>query len=477
LSRCAAGTTWSSILGTRDEQPGIVDVTQDDVVRRIIEFVDLPTAASDVASQRRGAAWLRARVAAAGFATSLRDGPRSPFVIGRLDRANAPTLAVYMMYDTRESTQGHPGPSHVQSLAPLGPCLIGARPIGNKAAIELFLTAVEALHDDPRCPSLILLAEGSEIDGSPGLGDLVAHEPDFQSRTTSVFWPHASQAATGEARLNLAYRGMLGLTMTASGRASGRGPASAAVHSQYRPWVDAPTWRLLAAVESLVTDDGDRLAVSLPPSTWPLPKPPATFDPEPLLATLKVSPGATPPDAKDLWARLALPSVNVELVGTPGPGVGLIQPSASVKLQFRLPPGYPTRTVMDAIRSHLDTSGWADVSIETEYAIDGASTDIEAPVMHATRSMYSSHRVDTDVWPVALSTSPTCAFATLGYDLADGGLGHQDDRRNALVLEDVGSIAGVDRSIAGYATFLTSYTSAALASRAEATLSRSVTTS
>lgn len=434
---------------------------QGELLRRIIDFVDIPTDASDPRGQRDGADWLRARLVAAGFSTTLREGLGPPFVLGRLETTSEATLVVYMMYDTREPPTPKRKPSRIETLDSLGRCLLASRPIGNKAAIETFLTAVTELRRDEECPSLVVVAEGMEVVGSPGLGELIAGEPGFFSAATSVFWPRLSQMESGRARLNLGYRGMLGVTLKASGLAWGRGPQSAGVHSQYRPWVDAPTWRLLAALNSLTGDDGNDVQVALPSPPQPHPPPPATFDIQSLIAELGVAAPTSPPDSQRSWARLALPSVNLELLGNPGPGVGLIQPLAAVRLQFRLPPGIPMRAVVDALRIHLDEHGWFDITVDLDYALDGARTDDGSPVVRAARAMYKQNSVELDDWPLATSTSPTCAFAALGYAFADAGLGYQDERRNILALEDVGVRAGVERTVSGYRTFLTEFTAAA----------------
>jgi hypothetical protein len=432
-------------------------VEHEAALRRVVEFVSIPTVANNSGGLRDGAAWLRGRLQSVGFSTNLLPGPRAPFVFGRLDSPGKTTLAIYAMYDTpraRSSTirstttkVSHHGPRRLNT----------PRPIANKAAIELFLTAVAQLRGGSECPSIVFLAEGAELEGSPGLQSMIRERRDLWSGATSVFWPRASQAVGSRVKINLAYRGMLGVTMTASGRASGRGPVGEGVHSQYRAWVDAPTWRLVGALAALATQDGDEVAFPLPTSTWQLPAQPLSFDPGAMLAGLGVAAPAASPDAGTLWRRLAAASVNVEFLGSPGPGVGLIQPLAAARLQFRLPPASPTHDLVKAIRAHLDAGGWQDIEIQVDYAIDGAAADPRSAVVLAAEEMYANHKVVAEFWPISTATAPTCAFAAFDMDFADGGLGLQNPGSATLHIDDDGPIAGVDRTIAGYATFLKAY--------------------
>jgi acetylornithine deacetylase/succinyl-diaminopimelate desuccinylase-like protein len=432
-----------------------VAAEEDQVLGRLEEFVGIPTVAGNAAGLRDGAEWLRRRLESIGFSTKVSAGPRAPFVLGRLDRARDATLAIYGMYDT---LAGRPSDAQQDSAGlSLKGRDVATRPrIGNKAAIELFLTAVEELRGDPECPSVVFIAEGAELDGSPGLEAAIATEPDLWSEATSAFWPRASQSRDGPATINLAYRGMLGLTLSVTTSGSDEGDSGISLHTQYRPWVDSPTSVLIDALGSLTKSDGNDLAFDLPPSSWQLPPAPPSFEPGRVLAELGVGPNASL--SKDgLWRRLAEVSVNVELLGSPGPGVGLIQPRAAARVQFRLPPRMLTSLVLERIRSHLDAGGWGRVAIEVDYAITGASTAPDAAIVLATEDMYVGHGVSVERWPISTATAPTCAFGALGLNIGDGGLGSRDPRSTRLSIEDDGPIAGVGRTIAGYGTLLRSF--------------------
>jgi acetylornithine deacetylase/succinyl-diaminopimelate desuccinylase-like protein len=429
---------------------------QGDIVRRILDFVEIPTDAANPRGQRQGADWLRARLDEIGFSTSLRDGPGPPFIIGRLAGSSEKALAIYMMYDTRQSQLSETR-SRVGVVEPIGRCLIGRHPIANKAAIELFLTAITEARMGGECPTLLVLAEGTEVLGSPGLSQLVVDEAPFFSAAKSVFWPRTSQMADGGAQLNLGYRGLLGVNLSVSGRSWGSGPQSAAVHSQYRPWVDAPTWRLMAAVNSLATADGNEVVLAMPAAPEPLPPAPPGFDIGGRLERLGVATPARMLEPGVAWGRLGLPSINLELHGNRGPGVGEIQPVAEARLQFRLPPGVRTQAVAESLRAHLDERGWPDISIDLEYAISGVYADPQSDVVMAARAMYEGAGVDVDFMPLSTSTSPTCAFGEAGFAIADGGLGYQDDTRNLFALDAAGPRAGVAGAVSGYRRFLTEF--------------------
>src|SRR3546814_964353 len=98
--------------------------------------------------------------------------------------------------------------------------------------------------------------------GSPHIGQLV-HRPEVEAAlrdTIGVFMPMALQGLDGEVTVALGAKGVVELELVASGEKWGRGP-SRDIHSSLKAMVDAPAWRLVKALDTLVSDDGNTVTI------------------------------------------------------------------------------------------------------------------------------------------------------------------------------------------------------------------------
>ena len=68
--------------------------------------------------------------------------------------------------------------------------------------------------------------------------------------------PAASQDLDGVVTVSLGAKGVVELELVASGEKWGRGPAKD-IHSSLKAMVDSPAWRLVKALDTLVSDDGN----------------------------------------------------------------------------------------------------------------------------------------------------------------------------------------------------------------------------
>ena len=80
------------------------------------------------------------------------------------------------------------------------------------------------------------------------------------SKCMGVIIPSASQALNGAVTINLGAKGAVELELVASSEKWGRGPAKD-LHSSQKARVDSPAWRLVAALQTLVTADGNTPAI------------------------------------------------------------------------------------------------------------------------------------------------------------------------------------------------------------------------
>ena len=79
-------------------------------------------------------------------------------------------------------------------------------------------------------------------------------------KTEGIMLPSASQDTTGGVSVELGAKGIAELELVSSGAKWGRGPRQD-LHSSYKAAVDSPVWRLVEALQTLVTSDGNKPAV------------------------------------------------------------------------------------------------------------------------------------------------------------------------------------------------------------------------
>jgi acetylornithine deacetylase/succinyl-diaminopimelate desuccinylase-like protein len=142
--------------------------------------------------------------------------------------------------------------------------IIGRGATNQKGPEAAFLAALHAIRGAGRkLPvNLVLVAEGEEEIGSPHFPQIV-RRPEVHAALKScsgIFMPFPSQDLDGEVTINLGAKGIIELELVASGERWGRGPRSD-VHSSNKARIDSPAWRLVQALATLVSADGNDPAI------------------------------------------------------------------------------------------------------------------------------------------------------------------------------------------------------------------------
>ena len=81
--------------------------------------------------------------------------------------------------------------------------------------------------------------------------------------------PSAAQDLDGVVTVSLGAKGVVELELVSSGEKWGRGPAKD-VHSSLKAMVDSPAWRLVKALDTLVSADGNTITIDGYPKPRPL---------------------------------------------------------------------------------------------------------------------------------------------------------------------------------------------------------------
>ena len=200
-----------------------------------------------------------------------------PGVFATLDAGAARTVGLYFMYDVKQFDPAEwtspPLESRQVDKPGLGQAIVGRGAVNQKGPQAALLAALHAIRGaGKKLPvNLVLVAEGEEEIGSPHIGQLV-HRPEVEAalrKSVGVFMPSASQDRDGVVTVSLGAKGVVELELVSSGEAWGRGPTKD-IHSSLKAMVDSPAWRLVKALGTLVSDDGNTITIDNYPKAPPL---------------------------------------------------------------------------------------------------------------------------------------------------------------------------------------------------------------
>src|SRR5204863_7155926 len=166
-----------------------------------------------------------------------------------------------------------PTEARIVDKPPLGKVMIGRGAVNQKGPEAAFLAALHAiLGAGKKMPvNLVLVAEGEEEIGSPHIPQLVRRPEVLGAlkKCAGVFMPHATQDLDGIVTVNLGSKGVIERELVSSGETWGRGPAKD-IHSSLKAMVDSPSWHLIMALKTLVSEDGNTITIDGYPKPRPL---------------------------------------------------------------------------------------------------------------------------------------------------------------------------------------------------------------
>ena len=325
--------------------------------------------------------------------------------------------------------------------ADFGKAIVGRGAVNQKGPQSALLAALHAIKGaGKKMPvNLVLVAEGEEEIGSPHIGQLVL-KPEVKaalSKCVGVFMPSTMQGPDGVVTVNLGSKGVVELELVASGEKWGRGPAKT-VHSSLKAMIDSPSWHLIKALNTLVSDDGNTITIDNYPKPLPL-----SADEKEMIATVtKVRDEAkmktqysTKTWIDDLPLQQALerlqsqPTVNIEglVAGHTGPGGMTVLPHRAVaKIDMRLVPDMKKEDAVAALKAHLAKRGFGDIEVNVSGGYDPTSTSKDAPLIQAQVAVLKRAGIDPLLWPRNAGSYPGYIFTGEPLKLAAGhfGLGH-----------------------------------------------------
>ena len=415
-------------------------------VKRLQDWIALPSIAAEHLNSREGAEHMAKLAREAGFQkVDILDTDGKPGVFATLDAGASKTVGLYFMYDVKQYDPAEwtspPLEARIVDKPGVGKVLVGRGAVNQKGPESAFLAALHAIRDAGRkLPvNLVLVAEGEEEIGSPHIGQLV-HRPEVEAalaRTLGVFMPAASQSIEGGIMVSLGAKGVVELELVASGEKWGRGPAKD-IHSSLKAMVDSPAWRLVKALDTLVSEDGNTIAID----NYPV-APPISAEEKAMIAaaiaerdeavTKKqygVSHWIDDLPFQAAYERLvSQPTVNIEglVGGYTGPGGKTVLPHRAVaKIDMRLVPGMTMDGAVAALKAHLVKRGYTDIEVNVSGGYDPTSSSAKARLIQAQVSVLKRDGLKPMLWPRNAGSYPGFVFTNPPLSLASGhfGLGH-----------------------------------------------------
>src|SRR5580700_11874040 len=336
-----------------------IEKQRPEAIKRLQNWIALPSIAAENRNMQEGAQMMIALLKDAGFQSAKvmpTDG--QPGVFATLDAGAARTVGMYFMYDVKQfdpkEWSSPPLEGAIVERPPFGKVMIGRGAINQKGPEATFLAALHALKAAGRKPpvNIVLVAEGEEEIASPHFGQVV-HQPEVLkalAKCHEVFMPFASQTPQGAVQIALGAKGVVEVELVASTEKWGRGSKDD-IHSSYKAELDSAVWRMVKALSTLVSEDGNDPAID----GWfehvkPLTQRQKEIIGEQVAHTneadvkklLGVQHWVHDLSYRDALERLASqPTVNIEgmYAGYTGPGGKTILPSkATAKLDLRLVP-------------------------------------------------------------------------------------------------------------------------------------------
>src|SRR5450432_2090434 len=238
-------------------------------IKRLQDWIALPSIAAENRNFPQGPEYMAKLARDAGFTgVKLISTSGKAGVFGKLDAGAKTTLAIYFMYDVKqfvpEEWSSPPLEGRLVQKEGLGTVCMGRGAVNQKGPENSFLSALMAFKAaGKKLPvNLVLVCEGEEEIASPHFGEIVMN-PEILAelkKCVGVFMPEAAQDRDGGVQVSLGAKGVVELELVSSGEHWGRGP-SRDVHSSLEAAVDSPSWRLVQALNTLVTSDGHTPAV------------------------------------------------------------------------------------------------------------------------------------------------------------------------------------------------------------------------
>jgi acetylornithine deacetylase/succinyl-diaminopimelate desuccinylase-like protein len=450
-------------------------------IKRLQDWIALPSIAAEGRNAQEGAKYMADLLKDAGFQSAAiiqTDG--RPGVFATLDAGAARTVGMYFMYDVKQFDPAEwsspPLEARIVERPGLGKVMIGRGAVNQKGPEATFLAALHALRAAGRKSpvNIVLVAEGEEEIGSPHFAQVVRRPEVLAAlkKCHEVWMPFAAQSPAGGVEVDLGAKGLIEVELVCTTKAWGRG-ALDDIHSSFKAELDSPVWRLVKALSTLVSEDGNDPAID----GWFENVKPLTARQKAIIA----EDAAKNPEAarmkfmgvqkwvrdlpyRDALERLASqPTVNIEgmYAGYIGPGGKTVLPSkATAKLDLRLVPDQTAAEAERKLKAHLARRGYGDISVNVTGGYDPTQTEESSALIQSSLAVYRKAGLDVSLSPRLAGSWPGYIFTGAPVSLPAGhfGFGH-GSRQHApdeyyVIEAEPPKLRGMAGATEGYVEFL-----------------------
>ncbi len=393
---------------------------------------------------------------------------------------NEKTIVNYCMYDTQpvegEEWSSPPFEANVVEKPSLGKVIIARGAVNSKGGYRMWLNALEAIIAiQGKLPvNIMFTAEGEEELGSPHFPQIIAKYQNRLKEADAVLGCGPSQDQEGKIKMFLGVKGIVYLELECSGKSWGRGPQAFDIHSSTKAIVDSPVWRLINALSTMVSGDGNTILIEgwydkvASPSLEDIElvdKLVEVFDDRVWKESFKIKRWIDDLEGKDLILKyLYSTTLNIDGIwgGYTGPGTKTVLPHKVIcKVDVRVVPNQKPEDVVPLIRAHLDKHGYNDIEIREHDRYGWSKTSVKEPVAQAVLSVYKGYGKKVEVWPHMGGSAPFYLYTqNLNLPVAGGGLGHGGRAHSPdeyLVIQGNEKVAGLVEAEKSYVDILYAY--------------------
>jgi acetylornithine deacetylase/succinyl-diaminopimelate desuccinylase-like protein len=405
----------------------------------------------------------------------------NPVVYANCDEGAEKTLVIYWMYDTMPITQpglwkAPPFEGRLVEQAPYPKVMIGRGATNSKGPQMTQLNAFMAIKAvTGKLPvNLIFVAEGDEERMSIGYRKFVREHPELFAGADAMY-RFGRQGGLGGGS-----EGCVFVELITSGEAWGRGPTYSNIHGGRKRAVDAPAWRHIQMLSTLVDETGNRVMIDgfyddiepmTPQELAKLEAAAEGIDME--IAARNLGVARFMSDDPLEYLKLARYGTSMNLDGIWGGnmfegGSGAILPNRIVsKHNFRYVPNQDGLKIVELLREHLDRHGYEDVEINIVGDVPWAKRSYDNDITRAVKRMYDSFGVSygeplTEVesilggyWPAYLFAGDTLDIPIVSGQVGSGGNAHAANEY--FVIEGGGKMYGMAAGEKSVATVLYNY--------------------
>jgi acetylornithine deacetylase/succinyl-diaminopimelate desuccinylase-like protein len=461
---------WAEIAKRREE-----------TIARIQTWIRQPSIAAENRGVAEGCELTMQMFREAGFEGVTKiptDG--QPGIFATLDAGAPKTLGLYFMYDVKQADPAEwsspPWEAALVDKPGVGKVIMGRGAVNQKGPEATFLAALHAIRGAGRkLPvNLVMVAEGEEEIGSTHFPQVVQRPEVLAAlqKCMGVFMPFPSQDLEGAVTIFLGAKGVIECQLISSGERWGRGPKKD-IHSSNKARVDSPAWRLVQALHTLVSEDGNTPAIEgLAAKARPLnavEKQMIAVAAERLNETSAKRALGVEHWVHDVGFREALemlvsqPTVNIQglVSGYTGPGGKTILPhQAEAKLDLRLVPDMTAAEALASLKAHLAKHGFGDIEVNMSGGYDPNSTAADSVVIRAEQNVYRRHGIEPVVfprlggsWPGYIFTGPPLNLPAGHFGLGHGSGAHAPDEYYVIEPSNP-KVQGIEGAVRSYVEYL-----------------------